>query len=195
MSDKIIQSLSELRPHSNVTIPDSVVCGINNCFSGPSFQLIKLVPNPNPNGMGLATVLTNGIESLPQQGKLSRLRQRLPVGVETNLTHALNDALLGGEQYPVTTMIGGFVAGYVSMGAGLLFALTSTALSASQKAKRILARENDEVWQVEEIGKVKSSNILSGSKWDVVHVGSYWLSDPYRSKQWLIHETRTVVQV
>lgn len=29
MSDKIIQTLPELRPHSNVTIPDNVECGIN----------------------------------------------------------------------------------------------------------------------------------------------------------------------
>ena len=194
MSDKIIQALQELRPHSNVTIPDSVVCGINNCFSGPSFQLIKLVPNPK--GMGLATVLTNGIESLPQKAKVSRLRQRLPVGAENNLTHALNDALLGGEQYPVTTMISGIIAGYVSAGAGFLFALASTALGASQKAKRILARENDEIWQVEEIGKVKSSTaIVSGRQWDIVHVGSYFLYDPYRGKSWLIHENRSVVQI
>lgn len=193
MSDKVINALPELRPHSNVTIPGSVVCGINNCFSGPSFQLVKLAPNKN--GVGISTVLTNGIESLPLKAKLSRLRQRLPVGAENNLTYSLNDALLGGEQYPWTMLIGGFVAGYVSAGAGFLFALASTALSASQKSRRILARENDEIWQVEEVGKVKSSNPFAGNKWDVVHVGSYWLSDPYRGKQWLIHEERTVVQI
>jgi hypothetical protein len=194
MSDKIIQALPELRPHSNVTIPDSVVCGINNCFSGPSFQLVKLVPNPNDRG--LAAVLTKGAASLPKLAKATRLRQRLPAGVENNLTHSLNDALLGGEQYPITTMIAGIIAGYVSAGAGFLFAAASTALSASQKAKRILARENDEIWQVEEIGKIKSSSAkLNGSNWDVVHVGSYFLVDPYRRKSWLIHETRAVVQL
>ena len=193
MSDKVIEALPELRPHSNVTIPGAVVYGINNCFSGPSFQLIKLAPNQN--GMGISTVLTNGIESLPLKAKWSRLRQRLPVGMENNLTYTLNDALLGGEQYPLTMMIGGFVAGYVSAGAGFLFALASTVLSVSQRPKRILVRENDVIWQVEEIGKEKSSNPLAGNKWDVVHVGSYWLSDPYRGKQWLIHEECIVVQV
>ena len=123
------------------------------------------------------------------------MRQKLPIGVETNLTYALNNALLGGKQYPVTTMIGGLVAGYFSAGAGFLFSLASTAMGASQKARRVLARENDEIWQVEEVGKVKSSGISSGSGWDVVHIGSYWLSDPYRRKHWLIHEQRTVVQV
>ena len=42
--------------------------------------------------------------------------QRLPAGAENNLTQVLNDALLGGEQYPVTTMIGGIVAGVVTDG-------------------------------------------------------------------------------
>jgi hypothetical protein len=189
MSNKIIPSLQELRPDSGVRIDNSVLCGINNCFSGPSFQLIHLVPNPN--GLGILTAFTNGIESIPQQAKLSRMRQKLPIGVETNLTYALNNVLLGGKQYPVTTMIGGLVAGYFSAGAGFLFSLASTAIGASQKARRVLARENDEIWQVEEVGKVKST----GSRWDVVHIGSYWLSDPYRRKHWLIHEQRTVVPV
>jgi hypothetical protein len=193
MSDAIMKVLPQLRPHSNVTIPDSVICGINHCFSGPSFQLVKLARNPN--GPGLATVLTNDIKLLPQHAKATRLRQRLPVGIENNITHSINDALLGGEQYPITTMIGGIVAGAVSAGAGFLFALSATALSVSRKSRRILARENDEIWQVEEIGRVKSTNMLSEREWDLVHIGSYFLVDPYRSKAWLIHETRSEILI
>ena len=122
-----------------------------------------------------------------------RLLQQLPPGVENIITRLLNDALLGREQYPVSMMIGGIVAGAITEGAGYLFAIASTAMSSAQKARRILARENDEIWQVEEIGKSKST-LFSGQNWDIVYVGSYFLVDPFRKKSWLIHEARSVVQ-
>jgi hypothetical protein len=183
MSDAILSSLPELRPDSGITIDHAVLCHINNCLKwGSSFQLTKTAVGQG--GLGIIHVLADGV-TLPQKGKVSRILHRLPESSEDNmLMKNINDALLGGKDYPWTTMASGIAAGFVSTGAGILFALASTALSASKKTTRILARPNDEIRQIEEIGKVGS---------DVVHVGSYWLNDPFRQRQWLIHEERTTI--
>ena len=97
---------------------------------------------------------------------------------------------MGGKNYPVLTAILGAGAGLVSGGAALLFSAGSTALSVAQKSHKVLARAGDELWKVEEIGKVRN-----GTAFEVVHVSSYFLVDPYRKKpgtlhSWLIHEER-----
>ncbi len=116
----------------------------------------------------------------------------LEPGIEDNLTFRLNTALLGGENYPVLTAILGTAAGMVSVGGGLLFAAFTTSISATQKQRRVLARGGDEIWQVEEIGKIKD-----GSGYKAMHINSYFLVDPYRrqapSKGWLIHDERIEV--
>jgi hypothetical protein len=48
----------------------------------------------------------------------------------------------------------------------------------------------DEIWQVEEIGKIRE-----GTGFVPVHINSFWLVDPFRgqstyNKGWLIHEER-----
>jgi len=67
----------------------------------------------------------------------------------------------------------------------ILFSATLTGLSLAQKASKVLARQGDEIWHIEEIGK-------EGDK--AVYVSSYLIVDPYRkhsdSKGWLIHEER-----
>ena len=115
-----------------------------------------------------------------------------PVVSEDSIIYKLNTELLGGINYPILTAVLGTIAGATAPGAGLLFTVASTALSLAQTSRRILARPGDEVWQVENIGKVKSA---------VVHVASYLLVDPYRErgqpriKGWLFHEERTELDV
>jgi hypothetical protein len=68
----------------------------------------------------------------------------------------------------------------------LIFSAVSIGVDLAKTSHTFIARVGDQVWQIEEIGKV-------GTK--VVHVGSYWVVDPYRKqapeKGWLIHEERT----
>lgn len=115
---------------------------------------------------------------------------------ESAFTTALNTALLGGESYPILEAVAGTIAGAASGGAGLLFTVSSTALNLARTSHRVLARTGDEIWQVEEIGRVKKSGLLGGVEMAVVHVASYFLFDPYRSRGnvrsagWLIHEER-----
>jgi len=98
---------------------------------------------------------------------------------------ALNHELLGGDSYPVLTTALGIAGGVVSGGGSILFSVALTGLSLAQKASKVLARQGDEIWHIEEIGK-------DGKK--AIYVSSFFIVDPYRktskSKGWLIHEER-----
>lgn len=118
----------------------------------------------------------------------------MPDNIETNSLHVLNTALLGGKSYPVLTATLGTAVGIASLGAGLFFTVATTALSLAQTSQRALARPGDQIWQIEEIGKVLDNSLLGSGKYKAVHVLSYFLVDPYRNqaprKGWLIHEER-----
>lgn len=188
---KIIASLQELQRDSGKRIPDSVITGMTRSLTRARYQLIR--SRMNPSGAGVLYEPTDGISSLPKYTQSVRKLMTLSDSVtEDSFTYILNTALLGGKSYPILTAVLGTIAGAASAGAGLLFTVASTALSVAQTSQRVLARSGDELWQVEEIGKVKSA---------VVHVGSYFLVDPYRGrgrsriKGWLIHEERTELDV
>jgi len=130
-----------------------------------------------------------GVSSLTKSANRQSIRKvkTLSPGFE-HITKQLNTALLGGESYPVLTAVLGTVVGFASAGAGLLFTVATTGLSLANTIQRVLARTGDEIWHVEEIGKV-------GNK--AMYVSSYFIVDPYRSqtpnKGWLIHEEREEV--
>jgi hypothetical protein len=125
----------------------------------------------------------------PQNRQSIRKVKTLSAGYE-HIIKQLNTALLGGESYPVLTAVLGTAAGFASAGAGLLFTIATTALSLGNTVQRVLARTGDEIWHVEEIGKV-------GNK--AMYISSYFIVDPYRNqapnKGWLIHEEREEVQL
>lgn len=109
------------------------------------------------------------------------------------MTRAGLKELAGGKSYPVLNAVLGTVAG-AQLVAGMLFTIGTTALELSKTHHGVPARQGDELWQVEEIGKV-----VKGAAWDVVHVGSYFLIDPFRTQTvtngWLIHEEGTLLSV
>ncbi|VAW61738.1 hypothetical protein MNBD_GAMMA08-981 [hydrothermal vent metagenome] len=98
---------------------------------------------------------------------------------------ALNRELSGGESYPILTTALGIAGGFVSGGGSILFSAALTGLSLAQKTSKVLARQADEIWHIEEIGK-------EGDK--AVYVSSFFIAAPFRknskSKGWLIHEER-----
>jgi hypothetical protein len=187
---KLLASLKELQKDSGRRIPDSVITGMTLSLTKARYELIRA--RPNPSGRGVVIEPTNGVATLLSNTQSVRKLLALPAGVENNFTYTLNTALLGGTSYPILSAVLGTMVGAASGGAGFLFTVASTALSLSQTSRRVLARAGDELWQVEEIGK-------SGS--EVVHVGSYFLVDPFRgkgiskTKGWLIHEERTVLSL
>lgn len=62
-------------------------------------------------------------------------------------------------------------------------------MSVAKTTPRVLARDGDEIWRVEEIGMMKQ-----GASTQPKFVLAYFLVDPNRrqsvSKGWLVHETR-----
>lgn len=198
-NSQIISSLQELQPNSNKRLPDSIITGMTRSLSRARYELIRT--RINPSGPGFITEPTGGISSLPRNIQSRRKLMTLTAGTENNFTYMLNTALLGGSNYPILTAVLGTAAGFVSTGAGLLFTVASTAVSLGQTSQRVLARANDELWQIEEIGKVRDDSIFGGNQFKVIHVGSYFLVDPYRSngqvvtKGWLVHEERTELDI
>jgi len=192
MSANILTKLEKLKADSKKRLPEHIRQSLFAKLN-PPLQLakIKLVANAH-----WAVTAKDGAASLvhPQNRQASRKVITMPASVETNFTYTLNDALLGGQSYPILTTVLGTAAGVASFGAGLIFSASTTALSKTT-SQRILARGGDEIWLVEEIGKFVDSN----SKETAIHVCSFWLCDPYRgqtsTKGWLIHEERKEVLI
>ena len=194
MSASVLDRLQELRPHSNVRLLNGVYSDIGRSIQRNGDRPLQLVkPKMIANAHWNTVPLTDNQALLQAQNRQTiRKVLILKSGFETNLTYKLNTALLGGRGYPVLTAVLGTAAGMASFGVGLFFTVATTGISMTQKSQRILARGGDEIWQVEEIGKVRD-----GSKYKAMHVNSYFLVDPYRkqnlAKGWLIHEERSEI--
>jgi hypothetical protein len=186
-NEQVLQRLPDLRPESGRRLPDHIITGMTQSLTQARYQLY--LTRGNPSGPGFISVPRQGVSTLLQNLSARRRLQTIPAGPENGFTQMLNTELLGGDSYPILTAVLGTAAGVASGGAGLLFTIATTAIDSSRTVQRVLARPGDELWQVEEIGKIRS-----GSSPTVIHVGSYFLVDPYRgqapAKGWLIHEER-----
>lgn len=187
MIEQVLQQLAALRPESNRQLSEPVIIGMTRSFTQARYQLYR--STGNPNGPGFVNAPTQGGATILQNVSARRRLLTIPAGREMGFTEMLNTALLGGESYPLLTAL---LSTVVPGGAGvsLLFSAATLAIDMSRSAQRILARPGDELWQVEEIGKAQSGGAMA-----VVHVGSYFLFDPYRGaaaqgKGWLMHEER-----
>jgi len=197
--ERIIRQLEFLRPESNVYLRNSVIVGMTRSLgAGVRNSLIRSMPNPD--GYGFIYVPTNGPNSLLNPNNKSSRRRLMILDQETsqNFTHSLNDALSGGDSYPVLTAVLGVAAGLASFGAGLLFTASTTALSLAQRNHRVLARGGDQIFQVEEIGKVINRSYFGADSIEVAHISAIFLVDQFRNdyrgvKSWLIHEERQVI--
>jgi hypothetical protein len=186
----IIEGLKELKTSSDRSLPNSIITGMTQSLSRARYQL--MVAQNNPRGAGFQSVPSKGAASLLQNVFASR--KLMTSDATGGFMGMLNKELEGGESYPILNAVLGTVAGVASGGAALLFTVGTTALDVARVHQGVQVRHGDELWQVEEIGKVRD-----GSSWEVVHVGSYFVVDPFRrqtvAKGWLIHEERTVLTV
>lgn len=194
MSTSIIEKLGELRPESGVKVLGNLRA--LKIYLGNKGMKPLLLINPAYRNGKLVYVLEDSADRLlkPENRIAKRKVMTLDNAVEDNYTFMLNNALMGGRDYPLLTSVAGVGAGLVSFGAGLIFSGAATSISLGKKAHRILARGGDELWQMEEIGKATSRG-----KPAAVHVLSYFLLDPFRGannrKVWLIHEQRTEIEI
>jgi hypothetical protein len=181
----LLNSLTELQRPSGMRMNSSVITGLTSSLSRARYQLIRTIGNPR--GAGFITVPTNGTESLLQNLVARRIVWTAMDG--NPFLNTLNHELKGSDSFPVLVAVLGAGIGLVPVvgtGAGLLFAATTTGLDLAKTSHSVIARPGDQIWQIEEIGK-------SGNR--AVHVGSYFVVDPYRqqtpTRGWLIHEERT----
>jgi len=185
MSSVILNQLQELRKPSGKYLDKVVVTYIQD-----HKRPLALVNREMMHNAKWAVRPRNGIAALAHRKNRQSIRKvkTLPLIGNSLVVTELNTALLGGTSYPVLSAVLGTAAGLASLGAGLLFAAVTTGLSLTQTSQRVLARAGDEIWHVEEIGKVGGI---------VTYVSSYILVDPYRyqtpHKGWLIHESRDEV--
>jgi hypothetical protein len=192
MSAEIMGKLQLLDSDSETRLPSHTIAGLTALVQAKGEAAVQLIQPKRIANANWVSVPKHGVSSLSDPKNISRRRKLMTISPsrEDGFTHRLNTALLGGKSYPILTTVLGVAGGYFSAGGSLIFAATSTALDVSKSAQRILARPGDEIWQVEEIGKVRN-----GAAYQAVHVNSIWLADPYRQqspmKGWLIHQQRS----
>lgn len=177
----IMHSLKELRKDSGIRLNKVATSYIQD--HGQPYKLVDPVRISNANWK---VKPKNGIQSLANPVNLHSARKVKILGPgKEQIINILNKALLGGENYPVLTTVLGIAGGMVSGFGSILFSVGTTAISINNQVRQVLARFGDEIWHVEEIGKV-------GNK--AMYVSCYFIVDPYRAqtpnKGWLIDETR-----
>lgn len=193
MSEHIIRQLSTLQPESGQRLPTSIIYGFSSS-SGGSSQLIRI----DHRGGDYVGIPAHGTASLLQHVR-SRVKVFTLEQSRAGFMRALNQELKGGASYPVLTTVLGTAVGVASGGAGLLFTAATLAVDLNRRNTDVLARVGDEIWHVEEIGKVFEDNLISRDRYVPTHVSSFFLVDPYRSrgdsavKGWLLHESRMEV--
>jgi hypothetical protein len=194
MIAEIASNLQDLAPPSNKrlhTTTRALLVGRQGRQYGAPLALVKQTQVGNAHWRMTPRADGETFRGLISQQSIRKVCTLSEVA-ESALINDINRDLIGATGYPVLTAILGVGAGIVSFGAGLFFTVGTTALSLAHATPRILARDGDEVWQIEEIGRVGS-----GSKAKVFHVNSIFIVDPHRAnaknKGWLIHEERSEV--
>jgi len=190
MSTPLITSLPPLKRHSGVSISSSVVHGMSAGSSG-GYDLARLT---HQSGEYLL-VPRNGVQSVNSNLQSKRKLMTLD-SHRRGFMRSVNEGLKGGPSYPVLVFALGTAVGVASGGAGLIFGATTLMVDLGRRETDVLARKGDELWRVEEIGRVYENNTFSADRWIGMHITSYFLLDPFRSqgnnpdKGWLINEDR-----
>jgi len=193
MGQSDVNRLSTLQRESGKNLPTSIIHGFSTGQGGPT----SLIESKRIGGDWVG-VPRKGSSELVRK-PYSRRKVFTLDKAKQGFTEQLNNALKGGSSYPVLLAVLGTAAGAVSMGGGLLFTAATVGIDLARRDRRVLARLGDEIWHVEEVGKVMDENLFSADRYVAMHVSSYFLVDPFRSKAqvkgWLLHEERKPVQL
>jgi hypothetical protein len=176
----------ELMPDSNIRLLGSTVDGLTRKFSERRYKLAIQTLNSG-------FMPTAGLSGPMDIYSCDHL-MTLPGDTKGNITYALNDDLLNLNDYPLLKLVLGKVVSKipgVGFFAGLTFSIVCYGIDKTKTVHRAVAREGDQIWRVEEIGKVGKN---------IIHVMGLFLVDPYRHQSppthgWLIHEERTKLDV
>lgn len=181
MANNNMDRLQELQGHSGKRLCQTVLHILRDANEPMSLVRQKLVANGN-----FSTIPKKDISQRDGWFSIRKTRS-IPVTGEDHNVFRLNTELLGGTSYPLLTTALGVGAGFA--GVGLLFTAATTGINMATKTQRVLVRPGDEIWHVEQIGKVRSLGSFKA-----VYVSAFFVVDPYRkqalTKGWLIHEDR-----
>lgn len=175
MSSQALLRLPVLQPDSNVTTCRHEMSGIR-----VSSRLIR-----QHGSGGIRGTYTPSSSELYHSQKLFTLSAN-----RRDFMHELNLSLKGGRTpHPILMLALGSATSFLFSAATAVLELYSTDVY-------VLARTGDEIWFVEQIGRVEQRRRIRGDQWVAMHVSSFFLYDPLRAnsngiKGWLIHEERT----
>ena len=177
--------LPDLGAPTRVRLPQSTVLGFV-ARQRHRFMMIEATGGPRNQTF----VLRPGID-LSRYHKAERRLFDFTAGME-RYRGIVNNELSGGTSYPVLATLLGIGGGFITSGGSTAFGVILTALDLTRQAQSILARQGDELWQMEVIGR--------GSNGRLVHVEYFVLWDPYRREasvpsNWVIHEERRQVTI
>jgi hypothetical protein len=178
-----IGQLQELQKESGKRLPVALILGFTH-FARSALSIEMTVSN------GRTAAKRSSAVGVPRALRAETKLKVLGAEPGDYLATQLNDALLGGADYPILGAVAGTAVGFGTGGAGFIFTAATTALSVAKTTRRVLARDGDQIWRVEEIGKV-----TSGGRVQPTYVLAYFLVDPLRGhsphhKGWLVHEDR-----
>ncbi|MEM8969911.1 MAG: hypothetical protein AAGE93_26075 [Bacteroidota bacterium] len=196
MSFNVLQ-LPRLRRHSGQRVASSLIHG----FAAHSGGQTRLISPQFRSGRGIIQVPRNGASSV-LQGLRSVQKVMTFESSNRRFMARLNHSLKGGNSYPALVFTLGLV--FIPLGTagtvgGVIFGAASTAFDRARRSTSVLAREGDEIWHVEEIGRTFEDNYIQDDRWVATHISSYFLVDPFRrqkpEKGWLLHEMRRTIEM
>ncbi|MEO0332535.1 MAG: hypothetical protein AAF223_12770 [Bacteroidota bacterium] len=192
-----VSQLPRLRRHSGQRVASSLIHG----FAAHSGGQTRLISPQFRSGQGIIQVPRNGASSVLQG--LRSVQKVMTFGSSNRgFMTRLNQSLKGGESYPALVFTLGLVfvpLGTVGTVGGIIFGASTAAFDGARRSTNVLAREGDEIWHVEEIGRAYEDNWIADDRWVATHISSYFLVDPFRrqrpEKGWLLHEMRRTIEM
>ncbi|MEM9830652.1 MAG: hypothetical protein AAF944_08435 [Bacteroidota bacterium] len=192
-----VSQLPRLQRHSGQRLPTSTIYG----FAAYSGGQARLISPRYRSGRGVIQVPRNGASSV-LQGLRSVQKVMTFESSHRRFMARLNHSLKGGNSYPALVFTLGLA--FTPFGAagtvgGIIFGAATTAFDRGRRSTSVLAREGDEIWHVEEIGRTFEDNIIYDDRWVATHISSFFLVDPFRrqkpEKGWLLHEGRRTIEM
>ncbi|MGB3589502.1 MAG: hypothetical protein WBA23_23350 [Tunicatimonas sp.] len=192
-----VSQLPRLRRHSGQRVSNSIIHGFA-AYSGGQTRLIR--PQFR-SGQGIVQVPRNGVSNV-LQGLRSVQRVMTFGSSHRGFMARLNQSLKGGESYPALIFALGLAfvpLGTVGTVGGVIFGASTAAFDSARRSTSVLAREGDEIWHVEEVGRTFEDNYIQDDRWIATHISSFFLVDPFRrqntEKGWLLHEGRRTIEM